>query len=75
MRGDYCCERVLCEGFIIVVVGRGVEERFIVGGVSEGIYCRKCQVDGILKRGQNGVGAYKSDLSDKHVISPFNIHT
>ena len=58
-----------------MVVGRGVEERFIVGGGREGIYCRKCQVDGILERGQNGVGAHESDLSDKHVISPYNIHT
>ena len=28
-----------------------------------------------MGRGQNGVGAYESDLSDKHVISPYNIHT
>ena len=39
MRGVYYSERVVCEGFIIVVVGRGVEERFIVGGGREGIYC------------------------------------
>ena len=32
-------------------------------------------MDGIRERGQNGVGAYESDLSDKHVISPDNIHT
>ena len=56
--------------------GRGVEERFIIReGGREGIYCQKCQVDGIWERGQNGVGAYESDLSDKHVISPCNIHT
>ena len=60
---------------MIVVVGRGLEERFILGGGREGIYCWKCQVDGILERGQNGEGAHESDLSDKHVISPNNIHT
>ena len=57
------------------MVGRGVEKRFIMGGGREGIYRQKCQVDGIWERGQNGVGAYESDLSDKHVISPYNIHT
>ena len=55
--------------------GGGVEERFIMGGGRERIYCQKCQVGGIWERGQNGVGAYESDLSDKHVISPYNIHT
>lgn len=64
MRGVYYCGG-----------GEGGRREVYYGRGREWIYCQKCQVDGIWERGQNGVGAYESDLSDKHVISPYNIHT